>query len=318
MEKITYFIQYKVPFVPAVFFTIVAISGLWNLTREAGVSFRSYVQHYEFSDNKITILSRDTDIIGEFKAAESQLGIVSFRFQKPDRETMATVHFRIKEKGNPKWYYENTFTSNQLYTYDWYPFGFPIIKESGGKTFTFEITGASERKEDAVMLLTNRGFVVQYLLPNERLFSPIYRILLLFQQNVKETVKGTLLVYSGVIAILFMFTFFSERTPVLLKKIFMIGIIVFVFFWQLNPYKSIQSSTVSILILTIYAGAFTRLLNGTKTLMLSGLVFMLMGIYYVFEKIAVAERLAEWTYVLMIMALIIILFEINTKTKKSS
>lgn len=305
--------KYKVPFYPALFFAVVAVIGLWNLTREEGVSFRSYVQHYEFSEKNITILSQDVAVSAEFTAIEPQLGIVSFRFQKPDRETTAAVVFRIKEKGNQTWYYEHTYTANQLYIYDWYPFGFPILEQSRGRTYQFELAGVSERKEDAVLLLADRGFLVQYQLPNDRLFTPVHRILLELQKNLSTTVKGEIIVYSGFIIVLFLFSFFSKRLPVFAKNVFTLGTFLFVFLWQLHPYRFVQISTICVLILTVYSGVFMRLLNGTKALILSGLVFALMGIYYVFGKIAFAERLAEWTYILMIIALMIILAEINTK-----
>ncbi|KKW11032.1 MAG: hypothetical protein UY49_C0009G0009, partial [Microgenomates group bacterium GW2011_GWC1_49_7] len=184
---------------------------------------------------------------------------------------------------------------------------------SRGKAYQFELVGISENKEDAVLLLADRGFLVQYKLPNERLFTPIHRILLMFQQNINNTVKSEMIIYSGFTVILFIFSFFPKKISVFVKTIFMVSIFLFVFFWQFHPYRSVQISTICVLILTVYSGVLTGLLNGTKILILSGLIFVLMGIYFVLGKIAVAERLAEWTYCFMSMGLIAVLAEINTK-----
>lgn len=317
MKQLTYYIKYKLPFLPVLLFIIVALVGMWNLTRTEGVSFRSYIQHRDFSDKSLVLLSQNVIVSGEFIATEPQLGIVSFRFQRPDTETTASVVFRIKEKGSKEWYYEHAYTENQLHVYDWYPFGFPMIEHSGGKTYQFELKGISERNEDAVLLLQNRGYLVQYLLPNERLFIPFYRIFLLLQDNMNRTVTGKMIIYGGFLSMLFLFSFFSHKLPIIVKKIIMISIFLFVFYWRFYPYQAIQISTVCIFILTAYSGVLAGVLDGAKILILSGAIFAFMSFNYIRGHFTTAERLAEWTYYFMCIGLIVVLTEIYTKSSKN-
>ncbi|MFA6550626.1 MAG: hypothetical protein WCT36_04725 [Candidatus Gracilibacteria bacterium] len=308
--------KYKVPLFPVLFFSIFAIVGLWNLTREERINFRSYVQHQEFTDKNIALLSQGVTVSAEFRATESQLGIISFRFQKPDSQTASSVVFRIKEKGRSAWYYEHEYTANQLHENNWYPFGFPILEQSRGKVYQMEIEGSSVSKEDAVLLLANRGFLVQHQVPNERLFAPIHRVFLLFQNNVISTVKAEIFLYVGFIVGLFYFTFILKKISVYAKTIFMIEIFLFVMFLQPNLYQSVQISTLCFIIITIYSLVFQKVLNGTRMLIISALVFTVMSVYYVFGEIAIAERLAEWVYSIIILSLLFILPEIHTRVPK--
>lgn len=308
--------KYKVPLLPVLFFSIFAIVGLWNLTREERINFRSYVQHQEFKEKNIVLLSQDVIVSAEFRATESQLGIVSFRFQKPDSQTTSSVIFRIKEKGRSAWHYEHEYTTNQLHENNWYPFGFPILEQSREKLYQLEIEGISVSKEDAVLLLADRGFLVQYQVPNERLFAPIHRIFLLFQNNVISEVKAEIFLYIGFIVGLFYFTFILKKIHVYTKIIFMVEISLFVIILQPNLYQPVQISTLCFIIITIYSLVFQKILNGTRMLMTSSLLFILMSTYYVFGKIAISERLAEWTYGLILLSMLFILPEIHSRTPK--
>ena len=188
MKKLSSYLRYKIPFLPVVIFCIIAAIGLWNLEREKKLNLRAYVQYHDFSKKDITILSNGSYMSGEFISTEPDLGTVSFRFQKPDHDTTSSLIFRLKEKGSADWYYQHEYTANQLHDSDWYPFGFPIIEHSRGKEYQLEIQGIAESNEDAVLLLTDRGFLVQYQIPNERLFAPFNRLYVLFQNNVNPTV----------------------------------------------------------------------------------------------------------------------------------
>jgi hypothetical protein len=80
---------------------------------------------------------------GQFKAQDNNLGIISIRFQtyiRPPYSLEDKLLFKLKERSASKWYYVNTYRSGLIYDVPFFPFGFPQIKDSKGKTYEFEIT----------------------------------------------------------------------------------------------------------------------------------------------------------------------------------
>ena len=51
-------------------------------------------------------------IQGEFKSMENNLGIVAVRFDTSQRNDNERINFRLKEKGEGDWYYENIYHSS--------------------------------------------------------------------------------------------------------------------------------------------------------------------------------------------------------------
>lgn len=98
------------------------------LIQENGVS--GLTNRDLFSGDKIL-----HDIIPNY----DNLGIVAIRFQTFGRINDDTLIFRLREKGNPDWYYTANYKTDQFQDRELFPFGFPIIAKSKGKIFQFEI-----------------------------------------------------------------------------------------------------------------------------------------------------------------------------------
>lgn len=56
----------------------------------------------------------------------------------------AEIVFRLKEKGAEEWFYESPYFFEQATPSHLFPFGFPIIEDSEGKTYLVEIEGRGE------------------------------------------------------------------------------------------------------------------------------------------------------------------------------
>lgn len=127
--------------------------SLVNLNTNLGISVLTYVH------SKAEILSSSTSelltgqiIRGEFAARDNNLGIVAVRFNTFFRINEDVVIFRIKEKGGNKWYYQYGYTTPQFQPNKYFTFGFPIISNSEGKTYDFEIESTKGERENAVAL----------------------------------------------------------------------------------------------------------------------------------------------------------------------
>lgn len=80
---------------------------------------------------------------GSFIAQDNNLGIVAIRFEtyvRPPFQMEDKYLFKLKQKGEKKWYYVNVYRSGLIYDIPFFPFGFPQIENSKGKTYQFEIT----------------------------------------------------------------------------------------------------------------------------------------------------------------------------------
>lgn len=100
-------------------------------------------------------LMKGQKISGEFVAKDDNLGIVSLRFKSFQRVSYKQedkLIFRLKEKGAKDWYYKNQYRSGFIYDMPFLPFGFPIIKDSFGKTYVFELESLNGNAVNGVAL----------------------------------------------------------------------------------------------------------------------------------------------------------------------
>jgi hypothetical protein len=103
-------------------------------------------------------LLKNEKITGSFVAKENNLGIVSIRFKQELRipyKDEDTLIFRIKEKGANTWYYSGKFMSGLTFDVPFLPFGFPVINNSRGKTYDFELESLSGNTQNGVVVSDN-------------------------------------------------------------------------------------------------------------------------------------------------------------------
>jgi hypothetical protein len=96
-------------------------------------------------------------IIGEFIAVENNLGIIAIRFQLRSRIPFAQeddLVFRLKEKGTGEWYYIGNYKSGLTYDVPFLPFGFPLIADSKGKVYQFELESLKGNPRNALIVST--------------------------------------------------------------------------------------------------------------------------------------------------------------------
>lgn len=111
-------------------------------------------------------------VTANIKAKENNLGIISVRFTNFDRISRDEVIFRIKEEGKEGWYYQNTYKVNQFQNNKFFTFGFPIISDSAGKQYYFEIQSLHGKRGDAIGVSEIQPvFIAQYQFTKEKLLG---------------------------------------------------------------------------------------------------------------------------------------------------
>ncbi|MCL4374645.1 hypothetical protein M1523_02160 [Patescibacteria group bacterium] len=105
---------------------------------------------------------------GSFTAKENNLGMVKIRFDG-QRINDDRLTFRIKEKGSHHWYYEQTYYTVQFIKLPLFPFGFPIIPDSQGKTYTIELSVSKGQLNGVSLDPSYPGVVLGYAFPKSQL-----------------------------------------------------------------------------------------------------------------------------------------------------
>lgn len=85
-----------------------------------------------------------------FQSHYPNLGIIQVRFTNFKRVSDDILIFRIKEKGQTDWYYQANYKTDQFQNDELFPFGFPLIKDSQGIEYEFEIISQRGNKENSV------------------------------------------------------------------------------------------------------------------------------------------------------------------------
>ncbi len=100
-------------------------------------------------------LEKGDFVSGEFVAQENNLGILSLRFEtffRPAYQNEDVLLFQIKQKDAKNWYYKNEYRDGLVYDVPFFPFGFPIISSSKGKTYEFKITSLKGDSSNSVAM----------------------------------------------------------------------------------------------------------------------------------------------------------------------
>lgn len=151
---------------------------------------------YNYSQKLFIIFQKDellsgNKISGEFKAHDNNLGIVEIRFSTYGKISTDRFIFRIKQKQEKEWYYRNTYKAREFGGYSLFPFGFPIINDSKGKQYYFELESLSGKSGDAVGINTEEEpvIIVKHKFTTNQLLTDKKELLLFLLKKSKELIE---------------------------------------------------------------------------------------------------------------------------------
>lgn len=197
---------------------------------------------YKQSSNDIKIVTSETllkgeKITGEFKAKENYLGLIILRFNKyvkHDFNSEDVLVFRLKEKGNRKWYHINNYRSGLLENNLLFPFGFSIINNSKNKIYQFEIESLLGNETNAARVnKKDLNLLTGYQFPKNEITSSK-------KSALKFLVKKT-------------FTSLINIDFLLSSLVYLLPFIIYVFIYILSPWwKKNKNLRHTILIFTFF------------------------------------------------------------------
>jgi len=155
-----------------------------------------YQDSYITSLSETSSLSKTKNIIpilptrpyeGTFTATHDRLGIVKVRLSTGGRINTNSLIFRLREKGSEKWNIENTYVTDRFIDGGKYPFGFPIISDSQGKTFEYELSTIDGTTDNTVSVLPGMyAFQTDYIYSQSMLRADKNVALWFLKQKGKE------------------------------------------------------------------------------------------------------------------------------------
>jgi SAM-dependent methyltransferase len=270
-------------------------------------------------------LYKGKKIAGSFTAKENHLGIVMLTFEhfvKPDFVGEDILAFRIREKGSPTWFYENSYRSGSLEHQLQYPFGFPVVEESKGKTYEFEIESLNGSARNAIQL-------------NKR--SPLlmtgYQFLKKDLMVSKKTLINFLLAKIG--------TSFTNPDFLLRSTLYLVPFIVYILavifyrqFIGVAAYVSYGLVTLMILdtvfLQEVYLGVilvinalwitciYVRVITSKTSFSIAGFALLIALPAMVFGQSEMINKLCIWMYCMLVIGTLQAIVEEIIGTKKSS
>lgn len=268
-------------------------------------------------------LLKGESIIGKFRATENNLGILSVQFVIPQQvayEDQDILIFKIKEKDTSTWWYQNAYKAGGIYGLPLYPFGFPVIHDSKGKTFVFSLTSLHGNNINAVQLSSDNPVLVsKYVFTKRDLLA-----------NKKELIQFIINKFINAFTdINFLNASVTFALP-LIFYLFWIGIVSKI---RADRYTFLLIIPLLILLLLSMrvdtTGGFFFVIIGFWIILIkayrieSSMSFLFALLFFVFTFIAIffgyqglGGRLSNWTYVFLIIGAVQSLREMKNPNKK--
>lgn len=288
-------------------------------------SFTVIVNGYNksvFETSELKPLYKGDKAIAEFRAMENNLGIVAVRFHTFKRINSDSVIFRIKEKNQNIWYYENKYLTNQFQWDELFTFGFPVINNSKDKIYNIEIESVSGSSGDAVAISKYPPVLVaQYQYPREKLTSNFFELLNFISIKIYYSFSDLNVFISSMVYLLPLIFY------LIIIKYFK-GLfqppnyyLVYIFFLSLLIYIFLMNQNNGFIELLLFGAWF--FLNiiykfESRITFFIALIFMLTVILNLVLGFSdIADRASIWVYYFLIAGAIFVIFDLKRKKTKT-
>lgn len=132
-------------------------SNDWSFTNVSSIHLKSLE-----GITQTTRLLEGVKLTGSLTATDNNLGVIAIRFETYERpvfENEDILLFRLRELGSDKWMYTNYYRIGLIYDSPIFPFGFPIINNSKGKKYTYELVSLHGNGSNSVSVRAREPIV---------------------------------------------------------------------------------------------------------------------------------------------------------------
>lgn len=175
-------------------------------------------------------LEKGDYISGKFVGQNNNLGILSLRFQtffRPAYQNEDHLLFQIKEVGSQTWYYQNTYRVGTIYDVPFFPFGFPVISNSKGRTYEFKITSLEGNKSNSVAVSKRwQNITAKYKFTKQEILQNRIESFRFFSEKFISSLETIDVLFSSLVYLLPLFFYLILVSPIekyLKKQTFYFG-----------------------------------------------------------------------------------------------
>lgn len=94
----------------------------------------------------------------EFQANDNYLGTIGLLIDNYSKRNSDVFQFKIKEKGSDDWHYSSSYEIALMDVGQYFPFGFPPIRNSINRTYQIEIRSSTKKNDDAISISASSEF----------------------------------------------------------------------------------------------------------------------------------------------------------------
>lgn len=290
----------KLMYKPILFILLAWIVLVVLRSSDTDMSFTVLTNRYG-QKNISPILSNK--ITGEFVAKHNNLGIIGVRLITHDDSQVNKLKFFIKESDAVDWYYVNTYRVTTLPNTNLFPFGFPIIKQSAGKSYKFELDLVEDGSRRGLELDSQYPVYTTYYkyYKRELLTHPSEFIMFLINKTESYFTNfveiGYLTIYLGVVV-----TLYCVISPILLRRpskvlpfALIITVIVFDIYFDYNVSEVVSVGLTSIVILSLLYQNIT-----SRTLYIIGFMyFVLCSVFLFVGSEQMLQKAGIWGFIFL-------------------
>ncbi len=171
-----WFYLYLVPF--ALFFSGSSIT-FWNVINLD--THYTVMPIVHINDGVLQMSSNllvDRNVVkGQFISSEPNLGTVALPIRDEHEGSTKDdfkVFFRIKEQNSKNWLSTNSYSGGQFKELERFPFGFALINNSKGKTYSFELYSHGADAQNALTIASNSKIITHHQLNKSDLKKPVF------------------------------------------------------------------------------------------------------------------------------------------------
>jgi len=274
-------------------------------------------------------------IIGNFTASEDYLGILGVKFWTFYRLNSDFLIFRIREKGQDDWLYENFYKSDQFQPNAFFTFGFPVIIDSKGKTYDFEIISSAGVKGNAVGLSSEDPvYIVKYKYPRDLITNNPKDVINFFIKKLINLSKNSVFTASSFIYLIpfLLYVVFVSRIKresviklgeqlakgylgrlIINKKAISLGLCLVGVFVDTFFIKDIQISLMILISLFIYSFYIYKI-NSNYYFLFSVMFLLVSAVFLNTDLGLVSERAGAWSWIFMVIWLFIRIWKLRKST----
>lgn len=299
-----------------------AMSLIANPLEGFTVIGKSYT--YTGKGSKDLTLYKGQAIRGEFRASENNLGILLFKYKDgrvshSEMEDYLTFEIGFKDE---KPFYSRTAKLDFFRIRESLIFGFPLVTNSSGKQFWFELKSLNGNQQNAITITrSGQFFIAKFKFDKNEVASSFSSITLFIQKKVSgflhntENMKATnyflLPFFFYMIWVLFIRkALFNNK---LLPSVVLFIVLVDCFFVA-STLEIIAFGVADLWIVTIMRNKY----KSNTTFILSG-IFLIISVPFTYlGESALVNKLSSWSFIFILIGLIQLLFEERVKKIKSS